>query len=126
MICGHTDVMQDRREVLRTPREFGKAMFHEAVADDEAQRNGSPAGGGIPSSHEQHCELEYPGINIDALSDKVRKTRAHCRFGSSRSVVTPLEFRREDRYVTGLRSLERDSLHRFRNTFQVWQRTDNS
>src|ERR1700733_9532671 len=56
MRCRHAYRVEDRREGLRASREFGETVLHEAIADYQAQRDGSPAGRRIPRSTCQHFD----------------------------------------------------------------------
>ena len=44
MWCRHAYRVQDGGECVRAPGQLGETMLHETISNDQAQRNGSPAG----------------------------------------------------------------------------------
>src|SRR5215469_7061440 len=44
MRCGHAKRLQNRGERIEAPGQLGEAMLHEAVPDDQTQRDRGPAG----------------------------------------------------------------------------------
>src|SRR5215831_10347033 len=44
MRCRHANCLQNRGESVEAPGQLGEAMLHEAVSDDQTQRERRPAG----------------------------------------------------------------------------------
>src|SRR5262249_25878879 len=49
MRCGYANCLQNRRERIEAPGQLGEAMLHEAVADNQTQRDRGPTGNRRPA-----------------------------------------------------------------------------